>query len=373
MIYLDYAADTPVDDEVLSVFCSIQKDFMANPNASHRLGIEAKEKLNEITTRISQCLGVKNEEIIYTSGATESNNLGIKGALNEYKRYGKHVITTILEHSSVTGPFSAMETLGFEVDYVNIQPDGTVDIEHLKELIREDTILVSTAYVDSECGIIQPVKEIANIVHQKPHCLYHVDATQAVGKIPLELEALDMVTMTAHKINGVHGIGILIKKEGIHLMPLHSGGISTTPFRSGTPSLALIASFEMALTKATIAQQEAYKQVSTLNKVLRIKLADYQKVKINSNEAASPFILNISVLGVKATTFAKALENKEIFIATKSACTSPNTPSRAVYAMTGDRKRAMSTLRISLSKETSLEEIQTFLIAFDQCYNELVK
>ena len=167
MIYLDYAADTPASDVVLETFMQVQKTFIANPNAAHRLGYEAKEKLQQITVHIADLLQVKPEEIIYTSGATESNNLAIKGALGEYKRYGKHVITTMLEHSSVTGPISAMQEAGYEVDYVRVMPNGKVDLEHLQELLRDDTILVSTVYVDSECGTIQPIKEIADLVHQK--------------------------------------------------------------------------------------------------------------------------------------------------------------------------------------------------------------
>jgi len=373
MIYLDYAADTPTSKEVLDTFVAMQASYIANPNAAHKLGQHAKEKLQEVTTHIAMQLGVKTEEIIYTSGATESNNLAIKGILQEYKRFGKHVITTVLEHSSVTGPFSAMQEAGFEVDYVNVKPDGRVDLQHLRELLREDTILVSTAYVESECGSIQEVDEIAQIIHEMPHCFYHVDATQAVGKINLSLEHIDLVTMTAHKINGLHGIGLLIKKENVMIKPLHNGGLSTTPFRSGTPSLALAASFDKALSIALKEREEAYEKVKVLNERLRKALSVYEKVKINSDVMASPYILNISVMGVKAMHFAGALEEDDIFISTKSACTSPNTPSRAVFAMTGDRKRAMSTLRISLSALTTEEEISAFMESFDKHYHELVK
>ena len=373
MIYLDYAADTPVSDEVLDVFVKMQKAYIANPNAAHGLGQAAKEKLQEITEHTAKMLNVLPEEIIYTSGATESNNLAVKNVLKEYKRYGKHVITTMLEHSSVTGPFSAMQEEGFEVEYVNVKADGTVDLEHLKELLREDTIIVSTVYVESECGSIQPIHEIAQLVHEKPHCLYHIDATQAIGKIPVDLSEVDLATMTAHKINGLHGVGLLIKKKDVRVKALHSGGLSTTPFRSGTPSLALAASFEKALEVALMKRQTAFEHVKVLNERLKAALKKYEKVKINSAENASPFILNISVLGVKAMVFASALEEEAIYISTKSACTIPNTPSRAVFAMTGDRKRAMATLRISLSDLTTDEEITAFLESFDKHYHELVE
>lgn len=373
MIYLDYAADSPVSEEALAAFYEAEKSYIANPNAAHALGLRAKGKLEAITKHISELLEVEENEIIYTSGATEANNLAIKGILGQYKRYGKHIITTELEHASVTGPFSAMAEEGFEVDYVKVNADGTVDLEHLKSLLREDTILVSTVYIDSECGIIQPIEAISHLVHQQPHCFYHVDATQAVGKIKIDLKEPDLVTMTAHKIGGVHGIGLLVKKQSVRLRPLHHGGMSTTPFRSGTPSLGLCASFEVALQEAMKRQERDYEYVKSLNERIRQAVSAYPQVKINSTVQASPFILNISVVGVKAVLFAKALEEDEIYIATKSACTSPNTPSRAVYAMTGDRKRAMSTLRISLSQENTREEIETFLKSFDKHYYELVK
>lgn len=373
MVYLDYAADTPVSDEVLETFTAVSKAFVANPNATHALGRAAKEKLEEILCETAQLLGVATQELIFTSGATESNNLAIKGVVEAYKRYGKHIITTSLEHSSVTGPISMMQEAGFEVDYVNVLPDGRVDLDHLKELLRKDTILVSTVYVDSECGTVQPIQEIAALVHEQPHCFYHVDATQAIGKVAVSFDDVDLATMTAHKINGLHGIGLLIKKEGIMLKPLHSGGVSTTPFRSGTPSLALCASFLQALRSAVSKQLERIAYVSVLNHQLRDKLAGYDQVKINSSQESSPFILNFSVLGVKGVTFAAALEEKGIYISTKSACTSPNTPSRAVYAMTHDRKRAMSTLRVSISHLTTEQEIDSFIESFDACYHQFKK
>ena len=373
MIYLDYAADTPASEEALEAFVTATRAFMANPNAAHALGYAAKEHIHQQTAHIAQLLGVQPEEIIYTSGATEANNLAIKGVLEEYKRYGKHVITTFMEHSSVTGPFSYMQALGYEVDYVRVLSDGTVDLQHLKELLRPDTILVSTAYVDSECGVVQPVSQIADLVHQMPHCFYHVDATQAVGKVPVDFEKIDLVTFTAHKFNGLHGIGVLIKKVAVHLSPLHHGGLSTTAFRSGTPSLALITSLDCALEAALKAQAERYQVIAKYNSWLREKLEGYPQVKMNSPQAASPYILNFSMMGVKANLFKEALAKKEIYIATKSACTSPNTPSRPVMAMTNDRKRAMSMLRLSLSHLTTMEELEQFMAEFNSCYHEFIK
>lgn len=373
MIYLDYAADSPVCDEVLEVFTKASHTYFANPNANHILGKEAKACLEKTTDEIAAMFKVKPQEIIYTSGATESNNLAIKGVAEHYGRKGKHLITTYLEHSSVTGPMSYLQEKGYEVDFVDILPNGQVDIEHLKELLRTDTILVSIAYVDSELGVRQNINQIGELIQAYPNCLFHVDATQAVGKLPIDTTYIDLMTFTAHKIYGLHGIGALIKKEKIFLTPSIHGGVSTTPFRSGTPSLALILSMKKALELAFAGESSHYEKVQAFNQLIREKLAHYPNVLINSSDRAVPYILNISLKGIKASDFQVMLAEKGIYISTKSACTTPNTPSRPVMALTRDRKRALSTLRISLSHLTTSEEIKTFLEVFDTCYQELSK
>lgn len=370
MIYLDYAADTPVHDEVLETFISISQAYFANPNGMHPLAKAAKCFLEETTKEIAKMLHVKPEEIIYTSGATESNNLAIKGIAEQYSRKGKHIITTYLEHSSVTGPISYLQEKGFEVDFINILPNGQIDLEHLKELIRSDTILVSIAYVDSELGIRQDIDAIGTLLEGYPNCFFHVDATQAIGKIPVDVSKIDLVTFTAHKLYGVHGIGALIKKEHVFITPIIHGGLSTTPFRSGTPTIALIASMKKALELALNKQPEAYEYVKKLNTKLKEALKQYKNVLINSTDQAVPYILNISLKGIKAADFYKKLEDYEVYISTKSACTSPNTPSRPVMALTKERKRALSTLRISLSDLTTEEEITRFIQLFEKCYQE---
>lgn len=373
MIYLDYAANTPVDQEVLQTFCEVSNAYLANPNSSHQLGRDAKSRLDSSTAQIAQLLDVKSSEIIYTSGASESNNLAIKGIASKYKRYGKHIITTYLEHSSVTSPLAALQNQGYEVDFVDILDNGLVDLEHLKELLREDTILVSISYVDSELGIIQPIHQIGEILSAYPHCFFHVDATQAVGKIPVSLSTIDLVTFAPHKFYGLNGCGVLIKKEHVLLDPIIHGGVSTTAFRSGSPTLALIVSTDKALKLAVSSMEDRYSHVSQLNNALREGLSQYPAVKINSTDKAMPFILNLSLKGMSASAFQSELEKYEIYVATKSACCTLNTPSRPVYALTKDRKLALSTLRISLSHFATQEDINTFLQCFDECYKKLMK
>ena len=372
MIYLDYAANTPVNEEVLQTFCEISREYIANPNSTHQLGKLASKRLADATTQIAHLLNVNESEIIYTSGASESNNLAIKGIALQYKKYGRNIITTYLEHSSVNGAVAALQNSGYEVDYVDITKNGLVDLEHLKELLREDTILVSICYVDSEVGICQQIDKIAELLSTYRNCFFHVDATQAVGKIPVSFKNVDLISFAPHKFYGLNGCGVLIKKEGILLEPLIHGGISTTPFRSGTPALSLIASTAKALSLAISELETRYEYVEGLNQKLKEALKQYPNVRINSTAESVPFILNISTSGAKSEDFQAEMASNEIYLSTKSACCAPNTASRPVYALTKDKKAALSTLRISLSHLTTPEDCETFLKCFDNCYKKLL-
>jgi cysteine desulfurase len=299
--------------------------------------------------------------------------MAIKGVAAYNKKYGKHIITTFLEHSSVNGAVGYLQNNGYEIDYAEITQDGLIDLENLKQLIRDDTVLVSICYVDSEVGLIQQIDEIGKIIKNYQHCIFHVDATQAVGKIPVNFENVDLITLAPHKFYGLNGCGVLIKKENILIEPLIHGGVSTTSFRSGTPALGMIASTEKALELACENLESNYNYVKKLNEKLRNALNKYPNVKINSNENSVPFILNISISKVNTEQFKLDLEEYDIYVSTKSACCAPNTASRPVYALTKDRKRALATLRISLSHLTKEEEINLFLEAFDKCLKKFVK
>jgi len=371
MIYLDYSATTPVNDEVLDSFVKSCNIYPGNPNSLHKLGIDAKTMIEKATKQIADIMNVKPEEIIYTSGSSESNNLAIKGICMMYKNRGKHIITTDLEHSSVYGPIDYLLTLGFEVSYVRLNEDGKIDLNHLKELVRDDTILVTINAVNSEIGIEQPINEIGEILKEYPKCYFHVDMTQAVGKVKVDCHNIDLVSFSAHKFYGLKGIGVLIKKEKIEIEPSIHGGKSTTKYRSGTPALPLIVSLAKSLRLTTTNLIENYNYVANLNKYLRDNLSKYEHVKINSPVNAIPHILNISVLGVKPETMLHALEEHEIYISTQSACSSNHNESRAVYALTHDLECASSSIRISIARLTTKEELDKFLGAFEKCYNKL--
>lgn len=372
MVYLDYSATTFVNNEVLDSFNKICLNYIGNPNSLHKLGIEANKLIGDATNQIASILNVKASEIIYTSGSSESNNLAIKGICMMYKNRGNHIITTRLEHSSINGPINYLIDNGFEVDFVNLDEHGMVDLDHLKSLIKDTTILVSINSVNSEVGLRQPIEDIGDLLSNYPKLFFHVDMTQSIGKINIPLDNVDLMSFSGHKIYGLKGVGCLIKKEKINLVPLIHGGKSTTIYRSGTPATALICSISKALRLAITSLDEKYDHVKNLNEFLRNNLSKYNNVFINSNDYSIPFILNISVLGIKPETLLHALEMDDIYISTQSACSSNSTLSKVVFDLTHDEKRASSSVRISISHLTTLDEINKFLDSFDKIYKRLV-
>lgn len=372
MIYLDYSANTPADPAVLEAFCKAEQTYIGNPNSTHCAGRAAHEEMARVTERIAGLLGGRPDEIIYTSGASESNNLAIKGIAQASRHTGKHIISTALEHSSVGGSLSALQGQDYEIDLVDIGRDGTIDLEQLRELLRRDTVLVSVCAVDSELGTIQPIRQIAEILKDFPNCRLHVDATQAVGKTALVIDGVDTMSIAPHKFYGLNGSGLLLKRKDLVIEPQIHGGTSTTIYRSGTPALALAVSIEKALELALTNQAERVRYVWELNGCLRAALQKYPGVRINSPEGAVPHILNLSVRGVKGTVFQQALSEQGVCVSVKSACSTEATPSKAVFAVSRDRKNALSSWRISLSHLTTRRELEEFLQAFDRCYQKLV-
>ena len=371
MIYLDYSANTPVDPQVLEQFCAVERRCIGNANSHHQAGAAAKAEIDAATTKIAALLGVQPAEVIYTSGASESNTFALKGLARLSRHAGKHIISTPLEHSSVSGTLTALQEQGYEIDLLDVKRDGTVDLDQLRELLRPDTIAVAVTLVDSELGVVQPVDEIAAILKDYPHCRLHVDATQAVGKIPVSFEGVDTMSLTAHKIYGLNGIGLLLKRRNLALEPLIHGGESTTIYRSGTPAVALASSLACALELAVENLPERAAAVRKMNAELRAALSAYPEVRINSPEHAIPQILNLSVRNVKGTVFQRELDARDVCVSVKSACSSDGLPSRAVFAVSRDRRNALSSWRISLSHLTTEAEIREFLAAFDACCRQL--
>jgi len=373
MIYLDYSANTPADPSVLEAFLDAERRWFGNPNANHPAGWAAREALADATDGIAELLHVQPSEIICTSGASEANNLAVKGVARAQRHFGKHIISTPLEHPSVSGPLTWLQEQGYEIDLAEIGRDGKIDLDSLRELLRKDTVLVAVSAVDSELGAVQPISGIARLLEDFPNCRLHVDATQAVGKIPFSFEGVDTVSLSAHKFYGLNGSGMLFKRNDLVLEPLIHGGSGASLYRSGTPTLALIRALETALRLALPAVTERYAYVKGLNERLRAALEQYPAVRINSPADAVPHILNLSVQGVKGTRFQQAIGEKGVCVSVKSACSTDGTPSRAVFAVSRDRKNALSSWRVSLSHLTTEKEIGAFLEAFDESYRELAR
>ena len=371
MIYLDYSATTPTDESVLNSYIETTKEIIGNPNSLHKLGLEAKKLIDAATTQIASILNVRPNEIIYTSGASEANNTAIKGVCLKFQNRGKHIITTQLEHSSITEPLNYLKTLGFEVDYVNLTSTGKIDLEDLKKKIREDTIFVSIASINSEIGIRQPIEKIGKLLKNYPKIIFHSDITQSIGKEKINLENVDLASFSAQKFYGMKGIGALIKKENIVIEPLIHGGKSTTKDRSGTPPTALIVSMAKALRLSYENLDEKQNKVKELNAYLREELTK-ENITINSPQDAIPNILNISIETIKPETMLHALEEKDIYISTKTAC-STSEESESVFALTKNKEQASHSLRISLSYKTTKEELDTFINSLISIRNELSK
>ena len=369
MVYLDYSATTPVNEEVIETYSRVCREFIGNPNSLHLLGVKAKELIDASTNQIASILGVKSSEIIYTSGSSESNNTAIKGVCLKYANRGKHIITTELEHSSIVAPLNYLTSLGYEVDFVKLNEFGLVDLEDLDRLMRDDTVLVTISSVNSEVGVKQDLKAISKVVRKNPKTIFHSDITQSIGKEKLDFSVLDLASISSQKFFGMKGVGILYKREGLIIEPLIHGGKSTTVFRSGTPATPLIASIAKALRLVYDNYEEKYKHVVEIHDYLISKLKDLD-IYINSNSYCIPHVVNISLKNIKSEVMQHALEEYEVYVSTQTACSTGNY-SKAVYAVTQDKEKASRSLRISISYLTTKEEIDEFIDAFKKCLSKL--
>lgn len=370
LVYLDYAASTPVDKRVLDKYYSTMLECFANPNSSHRLGLLAKEKIDKASLKIAKYFHIKPTEIIYTSGSSEANNLAIKGIAKRYKSYGKHILISSLEHNSIIASATSLQEEGFEIELIPVNNKGYIDIDILKEMIREDTILVSVTSVDSEIGLRQPIEEIAKIIKEKKHCFFHTDASQSIGKVDIDYEDVDLVTIAPHKFYGQLGIGLLIRKENVGLKPQIDGGKSTTIYRAGTPDVAGIVAVSEAIEIALSNLDNRYKYIKNISEIIKEKLKKYDGVVINNTIYSIPYTINFSLKGVKAQQVAKLFSDHEIYVSAKTSCCPVTTPSKLVYALTHDKSLATSSIRVSLSHLTTMDEVLEFLKVFDIIYKE---
>lgn len=372
MIYLDYSATTPVDEDVLSSYCKVTREFIGNANSIHTLGSKSKELLMQATNQIAEILNCHPKELIFTSGASESNTTAIKGVAFKYAKRGRHIITSNLEHKSVLEVMDFLGENGFEISYVDILPNGQVDLHHLEELIRDDTILVSICAVNSETGFKQPLKTIRQVINKKnPNIIFHSDLTQALGKTRFYLSDLDLASFSSHKIYAPKGIGILYKRRDLNIDTLIYGTTENCPFRGGTPALPLIVSFSKAMRLINDKLDSNVKKCEKLKQELLKGLSKYP-IQINSNDLCVPQIVNFSLIKIKSETFVHALEKYNVFVSTTTACSSLE-ESRVLKSLSGgDKSISTTSIRVSLSHLTTMDEIHEFLSIFDKVWNELL-
>lgn len=363
MIYLDYSATTAADKRVLDLFVDDNLNFFANANSTHDLGKKANLEIIKATKDIVTLLELNNYDIVYTSGASEANNLAIKGIAYQNITRGKHIITSSFEHSSITTTLNYLTKQGFDVEVVDSDDDGLVDLNELEALIREDTILVTIGAVNSETGILQDIPKISQLLSRYNQLYFHSDMTQAIGKIKIDFNLVDLISCSAHKFYGLKGIGCLFMRRGIDLTPQIHGGKSTSKYRSGTPALPLIKSMRNALSFAMEDFDNKLLLIKNLHDYLIKKVSKFDNISINSNMYSLNQIVNISFLDILANKLHKRLSDKAIYVSTTTACASERPLSLTVKKLTGSIERAETAIRISLSHLTTKKEIDAFLSA----------
>ena len=373
IIYLDNAATSKVDPAVLESFNQITLKYFANPSSIHALGQEANRLLEKSREQILNLFNLKNHEVIFTSGATEANNLAIKGYALANKSRGNHIITTAIEHPSVLNTVKALEKYGYEITILPVNEKGVIEVNSLKAAIKDNTILVSVMSVNNETGAINPIKEIGELLKDYPKIAFHVDMTQAIGKVEIPLNNIDMFSFTGHKIHGLLGSGALIKDKRIILEAINHGGGQENNNRSGTNTLALSASLAKALRLALSKQKEHYQKVANLRDYLISYLKDNPDLyHLNSFENDNPYIVNFSSINHKASVIVEALSNKGIMVSSLSACHSKNEDySYVIYAMNQVMILAHNSIRVSFSYDNNVDDVNALIRGLKQIMKEI--
>ena len=365
MIYFDNAATTEIYDDALTSYVQVSQKFFGNPSSLHQLGVDAHQVLTKARAQVASLLSVQPEEIFFTSGGTESNNWAIKGTALEKSVFGKHIITTKIEHPSVLQTCKQLERFGFEVTYLDVDSKGIVNVEQLKESLRKETILVSVMAVNNEVGAVQPIAEIAQVLEAYPSIHFHVDAVQAVERVSqlLAIGRIDLLSLSAHKFHGPRGVGILYKKFGRKIQALLTGGGQEKGERSTTENLPGI----VATTKALRMALEEKSVTGELRNQLWKELAKKTEIRIFSPEEGANHILCFAIKGVRGEVVVHAFENHGIYISTTSACSSKKGDSSStLYAMDVPTEWATGAVRVSFSNDNTKEEVEQFIDVLHQ-------
>ncbi|PAQ16577.1 cysteine desulfurase NifS [Bacillaceae bacterium SAOS 7] len=375
MIYFDNSATTKPYKEALAAFLKVNEQFFGNPSSLHQLGLEAEQLLTGARRQVASLIGVKPEELLFTSGGTESNNLAIKGTALAYKDRGRHIITQQTEHPSVLQACRQLEEYGFQVTYLPVDHEGRVSVQALQQALTDETILVSIMHVNNETGTIQPIEEIGRTLAHYPKVLFHVDDVQGIGKVPLDLRNIDLCSFSAHKFHGMKGTGALYKRVGVQLSPLLSGGEQEYKVRSGTENTGGIVAMAKALRMTEEKREQASSSMKSIQTFLRTELEKMSGVTIHTpSTGCAPHILNLSIEGVKGEVLVHALEEKGCFVSTTSACSSKQKKTSTVLSAMGiSQAEADSSIRLSFAYDNSLEEAKTFTKQLQHILPKLTK
>lgn len=369
MVYLDYSQTTPMSYDAIDTYVRTSKEFIGSISANNLMGEKSKEMLKKTTKELSEMFNILDEEIIYTNGATEANNMALIGASLANRKRGKHIIVSRLEHPSIYTICEYLETLGFEISYVKNDADGLVSFDDLKNLIREDTILVSICAVNHETGVRQPLKILRQIIKKEnENIIFHSDLSQALGKIIINFKDIDLGSISAHKVYGPKGIGFLYKSNSVKIAPLLYGNNKNSLYKPGELPLPLIVSMKDAIKNSIKDLDKKERYINLLNERIVDKLSKMDGIKINKTKYSIPHILNISFDKLSSETMTNTLSNKEFYV----NCNSNNEISSSVMAIYNDLERSKRTLRISLSHLTTVLEINRFLETFAVEYNSLI-
>ncbi|MGI6727565.1 MAG: cysteine desulfurase family protein [Anaerovoracaceae bacterium] len=387
IVYLDNSATTRQYDQVTKEMTRMMDEDYGNPSSLHRMGMIAERAVKQARKTVAASLGVREETIYFTGSGTEADNTAIFGAAFTRKRRGNHIITSKVEHPAVLEVCRKLERIGYQVDYINVNEKGLVDIDEIKQKLNDKTILVTVMYVNNELGTVQPISEIGKIVKTKGDILFHSDAVQAYGKIPLDLDSrlIDLLSISGHKIHGPKGTGALYVKRGLHIEPYLIGGGQERGFRSGTENTPGIVGFGLA---AEIMNQSAFKRIDSIKKARNYLLegikAEIKDIHINSPETvyesedfkkpvSSPSILNVSFLGCRGEVLLHSLEQQNIYVSTGSACSSKKKGSHVLEAAGLDANCIDSAIRFSFSEFNTIEQMDYVLEGLKKAVDNIRK
>lgn len=378
MIYFDHSATSPIYPEVLNTYVQTSQRIMGNPSSLHELGNQANRLLQQARKQIADLLSVTPGEIYFTSGGTEGNNWVMKGTAIEKRQFGKHLILSSIEHPSVRETAKQLETLGFEVSFAPVTNQGFVDVQALGQLIKKETILVSVMAVNNEIGAIQPIQEISQLLENYPKIHFHVDSVQAIGHVAQDkwlTSRVDFATFSAHKFHGPRGVGFIYWRQGRKLAPLLTGGGQENNERSSTENIAGIVAMARSLRIVFEKNLAMPTHVLQLRKYLYDALSQYKKVTLFSQETAfSSHILCFGLKGIRGEVLVHALEQKQIFLSTTSACSSRKQPKYSTLSQMGiPSVSATTAVRISLDQSNTIAEVEQFLIVFHHLYQKFDK